>query len=156
VPPSDGAAESAAAPTSGIISLPPVPGPPRTIASTPWQHTSTEAPAIPPSPKPAAPPPRRISRRTLLVGLAGVVVAGGSGITWWVVATSPRPLSPSHPLYTYRGHSNAVNTVAWSPDGTRIASAGSDNTVQVWNATDGSQTFTYHNHSNAVTGVAWS
>jgi WD40 repeat protein len=29
-------------------------------------------------------------------------------------------------------HPFAVNTVAWSPDGQRIASAGDDGVVQVW------------------------
>ncbi len=46
--------------------------------------------------------------------------------------------------YTYRGHADfypghftsgqAVNAVAWSPDGKRIASGGDDMTVQVWQA----------------------
>jgi eukaryotic-like serine/threonine-protein kinase len=46
--------------------------------------------------------------------------------------------------YTYRGHADyywghftsgvSVYAVAWSPDGKRIASGGSDNTVQVWTA----------------------
>ncbi len=35
-------------------------------------------------------------------------------------------------LTTYHGHSASVWHVAWSPEGTRIASAGADNTVQVW------------------------
>jgi WD40 repeat protein len=44
--------------------------------------------------------------------------------------------------YTYRGHldyywghftsAQEVDTLAWSPDGTHIASGGDDNTVQVW------------------------
>jgi WD40 repeat protein len=33
---------------------------------------------------------------------------------------------------TYRGHRGAVNAVAWSPDGKRIASGSDDATVQVW------------------------
>jgi len=37
-------------------------------------------------------------------------------------------------LYTYRGHLDVVYAVAWSPDGSRIASGGKDNTVQVWQA----------------------
>ena len=47
-------------------------------------------------------------------------------------------------VYTYRGHADfypghftqnaSVNAVAWSPDGTHIASGSSDNTVQVWQA----------------------
>ncbi len=37
-------------------------------------------------------------------------------------------------LLTYRGHSKFVFAVAWSPDGTRLASGSSDNTVQVWQA----------------------
>jgi WD40 repeat protein len=45
-------------------------------------------------------------------------------------------------IYTYRGHADfypghytagqSVNSVAWSPNGTQIASGGSDSTVQVW------------------------
>jgi eukaryotic-like serine/threonine-protein kinase len=44
-------------------------------------------------------------------------------------------------IFTYRGHSNAVRTVAWSLDGQRIASRGHDKTVQVWDATPGGHVF---------------
>lgn len=47
-------------------------------------------------------------------------------------------------VYTYRGHADyywghftsgqAVYSVAWSPDGKRIASGSNDMTVQVWQA----------------------
>ncbi len=36
--------------------------------------------------------------------------------------------------YTYSGHFDTIESVAWSPDGTRIASASDDDTVQVWKA----------------------
>jgi len=32
----------------------------------------------------------------------------------------------------YRGHSDGINDVQWSPNGTKIASASLDKTVQVW------------------------
>jgi WD domain, G-beta repeat len=35
------------------------------------------------------------------------------------------------------GHTGGVWAVAWSPDGTRLLTAGNDNTVWVWNATSG-------------------
>ncbi len=58
-------------------------------------------------------------------------------------------------LYTYRRHSYYVRTVAWSPDGRRIAS-GSYGMVQVWDAANGNNVFTYGGHSALVHAVAWS
>ena len=51
--------------------------------------------------------------------------------------------------------------MAWSPDGTRIASASQDGTVQVWKATNGHLVLTYRGQTTAadaepVWGVAWS
>ncbi|GAC1349547.1 MAG: hypothetical protein NVSMB27_23720 [Ktedonobacteraceae bacterium] len=60
-------------------------------------------------------------------------------------------------LYTYREHTYEVRTLAWSPNGESIASAGNDCAVRVWRPTVGSGTyFTYRNHSDWVYAVAWS
>jgi len=37
-------------------------------------------------------------------------------------------------VYTYRGHTGGVTTIAWSPDGKWIASGSADYTVQIWQA----------------------
>ena len=110
---------------------------------------------------------RGISRRTVLrwTGLAVVGVAGGGlllsacskqpGVSP-ASSPSPTPLPVGTTLYTYRGHSSGVGAVGWSPDGKRIASGSADNTVQVWDATDGGNVYTYRGHSSAVNAVAWS
>ena len=89
------------------------------------------------------------SRRTVIAALVATGgVAAGGGAIWWV-------LTP-HPLYVYRGHATGVDAVAWSPDGKRIASSAFNDTVQVWDAVDGSHVFTYKGHYDGAQAVAWS
>src|SRR5260221_105640 len=109
---------------------------------------------------------QRMSRRTILRRLAGLTLAGGS-ITSFVTSCglhlNPSPASQTSTssslrtaLYTYRGHSAGVMEVAWSPDGTRLASASNDGTAQVWGAANGGHVYTYRRHAGRVNAVAWS
>lgn len=59
-------------------------------------------------------------------------------------------------LLTLEGHSGPVCSVAWSPDGTRLASASFDTTVKVWDPATGQCISTLQGHNEPVTSVAWS
>lgn len=90
------------------------------------------------------------------------IVSGGwdQAIHLWDAATG-------EPVLIYHGHASdkpagqaipegMVFAVAWSPDGTSIASGSWDKTVQVWDATNGRQIYTHRGHVTSVPAVAWS
>jgi WD40 repeat protein len=64
----------------------------------------------------------------------------------WEAATGKR-------LRTYSG---ALPALAWSPDGTRIAQASFDKTVQIWEAATGKHLLSYTGHPTPVRSLAWS
>src|SRR2546423_13211517 len=59
-------------------------------------------------------------------------------------------------LYTYTGHTAQVQSLAWSPDGKYLASAGNDKTVQIWNLSSGGSLYTYTGHTDWVISAMWS
>jgi WD40 repeat protein len=59
-------------------------------------------------------------------------------------------------LQTLEGHSNYVNSVAFSHDSTRLASASDDRTVKIWDASSGACLQTLKGHSDGISSVAFS
>lgn len=58
--------------------------------------------------------------------------------------------------WLFAHHTATVNSVAWSPRSTLVASASDDTTVRLWHPFTGYEFFVYRGHSAAVTSVAWS
>jgi len=61
------------------------------------------------------------------------------------------------------GHSSDVNSVSWSPDGSKLASSSgtslshnSDNTIRVWDALRYFEIAIINDHTNVVNSVCWS
>src|SRR5262249_9185451 len=59
-------------------------------------------------------------------------------------------------VMTLKGHTDTVNSVAYSPDGQHIASSGSDRSVKIWRVSDGACVATLNGHTNSVWEVAYS
>jgi WD40 repeat protein len=55
---------------------------------------------------------------------------------------------------TLEGHTEAVYSVAWSPDGKTLATAGFDNTVRLWDASTRKVIRTYEGHTKIALAVA--
>jgi ribosome assembly protein 4 len=66
------------------------------------------------------------------------------------------PKEGKHPIKRLTGHQQAVNHIAFSPDGRYFASASFDKKVKIWNGMSGEFLATLTGHVGSVYQVAWS
>jgi WD40 repeat protein len=59
-------------------------------------------------------------------------------------------------LNVLKGHTDSVNSVAFSTDGMRIVSGSYDKTVRVWDASTGAELNVLKGHTDSVNSVAFS
>lgn len=70
------------------------------------------------------------------------------------IGGSPVPgLTLRHVL---RGHKDWIGRIAWSPDGSYLASPSGDKTIQIWDARNGTCVRTLQGHTGGIHSVAWS
>src|SRR5687768_13543004 len=70
-------------------------------------------------------------------------------------ATRPAVQYPD-PVRVIRGHTSMVNSIAFSPDGTRLVSGSEDKTVRVWDLATGKEQHRFVGHTRPVNEVAFS
>jgi WD40 repeat protein len=81
-----------------------------------------------------------------------LAAAGGSGAAGEVVLWD----RDGSEVRKFPGHSRPVFAVCFNQDGTRLASAGGDKIVRVWEADSGRELHALTGHTNAVSGVSFS
>ena len=59
-------------------------------------------------------------------------------------------------LLTLRGHQDYVWSIAWSPDGSKLATACGDRTAKVWKVVSGAELVSLRGHQDSVQNIAWS
>lgn len=154
-------------PSADLLTMPsltPVSLPPNTSSLLQAASSPLETPAVEQSAVIAQSPgsrrDKRISRRKVVLGLAGVALVGavGGGIALFAreQQMAPPPNAEGNLLYTFHGHTMLVWSAAFSPDGQRVASGSGDNTAQVWDATTGDHLNIYSRHTDSVYAVSWS
>ncbi|MFE9749393.1 hypothetical protein ACFYOT_31155 [Saccharothrix saharensis] len=107
--------------------------------------------------------PRDVERLALLTGHTGpvndVAVAGRTAATASADHTVRLWDVTGRPLAVVTGHTDAVKSVAFSPDGRLLAGAGSDRVVMLWDVTDPTRpdhVATFTGYTDAVKAVAFS
>ena len=83
-------------------------------------------------------------------GLAGLMLLAGAAQHLQAQDKDPALVR------TFKGHSKAVFSVAFSPDGRLALSGSSDNTLKLWETASGRLVRTFRGHSKAVFSVAFS
>ncbi len=78
-----------------------------------------------------------------------MVYTGGNDCLLWDGDKGQEP-------FVFKGHTRAVHAVALSPDGKRLASASSDNTVRLWDVDKRQELLVLEGHTAGVWAVAFS
>ncbi len=69
-----------------------------------------------------------------------------------------QPSAEPKPLVTFKGHTDPVYAVAYSPDGKLVATGSFDKTIKLWNAADGKELRTFagpQGHQSLVLSIAF-
>lgn len=59
-------------------------------------------------------------------------------------------------VFVQLGHSEGINSVSFSPDGRYLASGSSDNTIKLWDVSNGQELQTFEGHSQPVNSISYS
>ena len=129
----------------------------------PFAPTITPTPTFAPSPTPT---PYTIP---LLTGTTGEKIFGLGPVK--VVVYSPEGLSlataggqelilwssdTGMPTKRFIGHSDDILALAFSPDGTMLASSSQDGTIKIWSVATGTELLSFFGHNDAVNDVVFS
>jgi WD40 repeat protein len=74
----------------------------------------------------------------------------------WLLTSSAVKSEDPTCVATLEGHTNAVTSVAFSPDGKRVASASHDHSVRLWDVSPAQKLLTLDGHTGRVNGLAFS
>ena len=106
--------------------IPTSPGPP--VSGAPFR---SDAPSG--DPAPAGTPPAAGRKRAIVLGAVAAVVVVAVALTLVLVRPwADKPITGAHHVATFAQHKDAVNTVAFSPKDSLLASGSDDSTVRFW------------------------
>src|SRR5205823_6417114 len=87
--------------------------------------------------------------------LASLLLLGWPGLRSGTTAPDENPATLKEQA-TLKGHTDAVLSGSWSPDGKTLASSSADQTIRVWEVATGKERTTLKGHKDGVLSVSWS